>query len=238
MPCPYQVKKDIWDFLRQRNISLSGSWIPSAENKEADMMSRLKLNSSEWKLNPRVFRRITKLLGTPDTDNFASRVSHQLDRYMSLIPEPGCIAANAMRQDWKQTFPYLFPPFSMIGAVLKKLRLERIPSAILVFPLWRSQSWFPSLMEQCCSIPLTVLVRRDTLINPKGESHPLSGKLTLCAAKVTGVQTLSENFLRQLEQSSKILSSQEPGELMKAPGKNGQFGLIKGVMIPCQHLWK
>ena len=83
------LTKEIWNFLIDRQIMITAEYLPSALNIRADWESRNVQDSSEWKLNQSVFKRITQKMGTPDMDLFASRLSHQIPAYMSWKPDPG-----------------------------------------------------------------------------------------------------------------------------------------------------
>ena len=65
-------------------------------------------------------------------DCFASRVMHKLPLYMSLNPDPNCLATNALHQNWG-SYPYL-PPFYLIGRVLKSITERQAPKALLIAP--------------------------------------------------------------------------------------------------------
>ena len=93
-------------------------------------------DKSDRKLSPEVFAKIRQKIGTPNTDLFASRMSHQLPVYMAWKPDPGSQATNVMYQPWAKMFPYAFPPFSLIPRVLSKLKKEGV-TMILVAPTWQ-----------------------------------------------------------------------------------------------------
>lgn len=61
-------------------------------------------------------------LGQPDVDLFASWLCHHLPAYMALKPESGSQATDAFKQAWNYYLQYVFPPFSLIGRVLAKVR--------------------------------------------------------------------------------------------------------------------
>jgi len=86
------LTKEIWKYLMQRGITLTAEYIPSALNKEADFQLRNAKDWSDWKLNKQVFKDIISLWGTPMVDLFASRTSHQLQKYYSWKPDPYCLA--------------------------------------------------------------------------------------------------------------------------------------------------
>ena len=51
-----KLSKEIWDYLLSRGITITTEYLPSKLNIIADRESREKVDSSEWKLNPRVFQ--------------------------------------------------------------------------------------------------------------------------------------------------------------------------------------
>ena len=228
------IAKRIWSHLNLMQVTLTASWIPSHLNVRADRRSREKPNSSEWKLNTQTFQMIVKKWGTPEVDCFASRTMQQLPKYMSLLPDPGAIAQNAMVQDWSKTFVYLFPPFCMIGRALKKLRKQEVRKAILIAPIWQGQTWFPMLLEQCREDPIKLKNRENLLTNNQQQTHPLiqSKNLSLGAFLVTGVPSKAEEYRRRLPHSSLMPEKEAQQVLTLHPGKNGILGVCKGKLIP------
>ena len=61
-----------------REITVTAEWIPTHLNVTADRESRKVKDSSEWKLNIKVFHRLILRWGNPEIDLFASRTSHRL----------------------------------------------------------------------------------------------------------------------------------------------------------------
>ena len=93
---------------------------------------------------------------------------------------------DAMSTDWSSDFFYAFPPFNMIGRVLRKIE-EEGAEGIIVVPYWTTQSWFAKLMNMC-HIKTCILYRKDaapTMSHPwrKEETLPSTRKL---AAPVSG----------------------------------------------------
>jgi hypothetical protein len=97
-------------------------------------MSRTFSDSTEWKLNEKVFQVICKLTFYPDVDLFASRLKKQLDNFISWFPDPQALTADAFSVLWTDSNSYIFPPFSQIGNVLQKLEDDHVNRAILVAP--------------------------------------------------------------------------------------------------------
>lgn len=75
-------------------------------NVTVDRESISAHSTSEWKLNPGVFRTIEKRLGPCTTDLFATRLNTQLDRYVSWRPDPFATSTDAL--PWRGTQGYAF----------------------------------------------------------------------------------------------------------------------------------
>lgn len=88
---------------------ITAEHLPGKLNVVADQESRDVKDSSERKLNPQVFKTICSRMGMPETDLFASRLSHQIPAYMAWKPDPHSEAVNALQQKWSHMFPYVFP---------------------------------------------------------------------------------------------------------------------------------
>ena len=184
-----------------------GQWSHHLANWE----SRNFHDSSEWKLCLMSFKIICKQFGTP---LFASRLCHQLPRYISWRPDPQSIATDALHQDWKNQFCYAFPPFSLIGRVLRKVQKDQT-KLIIVTPAWQSQSWYPTLLKMAIADPFLLPKHQKILLNPEGKIHPLvqNSTLRLVAWLVPGKTYLQREYQKGLLTLSqipegKVLSSQ------------------------------
>ena len=67
-----QVAKEIWDYLLANGIAVTAEYLPSSLNIQADWQSRNHRDTSDWKLNPKMFSQIVKIRGIPKIDLFAS----------------------------------------------------------------------------------------------------------------------------------------------------------------------
>ena len=67
-----QVAKEIWTYLLANGIAVTAEYLPSSLNIQADWQSRNHRDSSDWKLNPKIFSQIVKIRGIPQIDLFAS----------------------------------------------------------------------------------------------------------------------------------------------------------------------
>merc|ERR1719186_397937 len=49
-------------------------------------------------------------------------------------------------------FPYLFPPFSLIGPCLNKIRHQKLDRLVAVLPYWPGKPWFSLMQEMIIDI--------------------------------------------------------------------------------------
>ena len=185
---------EMWEWCLVRHITVHAEHLPGSQNMEADIESRRVVDSSDWRLDRTVFLEIQSLWGPFSTDLFAARHNSQMPYYFSFHQDPGALALDALAQDWSSLQPYAFPPFSLIGRILQKLRQDRVWSLVLIAPTWHSQVWYPQLLDQLSDYPW-ILPSFPLLL--QNQPHPiiLSGSLVLAAWKVSGRQECSlRNF--------------------------------------------
>ena len=118
-------------------------------------------------------------------DLFASRLNHVVPKFVSFKPEPCAWATDAFSLNWHSSQFYAFPPFSIIGKVLAKIKQDEA-RGILIVPLWSTQPWFPIAISLIVSRPILLKAKRDLLYLP-GRSemvHPLHKHLNLLAILV------------------------------------------------------
>ena len=114
--------KSIWVCCMENNFCLSACHLSGALKFEADKSSRQFNERTEWQLHSAMFRKITDILGTPEIDLFASRLNHQLPKYVSWKPDHGACHIDAFCFSWSGKFVYIFPLFSLLNTrCLQKL---------------------------------------------------------------------------------------------------------------------
>ena len=106
------VTKEIWLW------AMTQGHIPGKLNKEADFGSRNFNDRTEGSLDPSVFELITKKLGQPEIDLFASYSNAKVACYYSWKPDPGAAHVDAFTVSWSGPLTYCFPPFSLLGRCL------------------------------------------------------------------------------------------------------------------------
>ena len=170
---------EIWEICILHDVHISAAHIPGKHNIIADTASRKFNDVAEWMLDPPMFQKLCSLFSVPDIDMFETRLNKQLDQYVSWLPDPGSVSIDAMATCWSNHYIYIFPPFSMFWPVVKKIQLEA-QKALVIAPLWPTQTWFPKLLQMSVDTPL--LISSCNLRLP-GTSlkHPLYPKLRLMA---------------------------------------------------------
>ena len=224
---------DIWCYALDRNMVISAIHVPGKWNCIADGKSRIFHDSIEWMLDHNLFKQVTKHLGLPVVDLFASRVNHQIPEFVSWRPEPGSMATDAFNIPWDFPLSYLFPPFCLIPMCLRKIMQEQV-DCILIAPVWRSRPWFPALLSMLIERPLLLPQDQRILRLPGTDKiHPLccQRKFQLAAWKISGKACEAKAFRRKCKKFY-----YPPGEVaqpsnMRVLGKAGVAGVVKKRLI-------
>ena len=113
------IAQELWEY------ALTAEYLPGELNHKPDWQSRHSRDSSNWKLNPKVFHSIDQLWGPLTTDLFADRINTQIRNYVSLFPDPFAQATDAFQIPWLNLKGYCFPPFSLVCRCLAKIRKDQ-----------------------------------------------------------------------------------------------------------------
>ena len=178
----------IWEHCKLNGIWITCTYIPGKCNVEADTESRRDYRDGNWMLNKKLFKNVcARLTFQPDIDCFANRINAQLPRYISYKPDPDAFLINAFSHNWSKFKGYMFPPFSLVGRVLQKVKVDQA-TVLLIAPEWPSQHWYTMLMEMLVMEPVRLSPCQQNLVLPTdlSEVHPLWRKLTLLACLVSG----------------------------------------------------
>lgn len=225
------LAKDIWSWCIERRIHLSISHVSGISNIEADELSRKINDDLEWALDGTIFHKITNRFGKPDIDLFASRLNHKLDKYVSFRPDPNAVAIDAFSTSWANKYVYIFAPFSTLNMVLRKIVEEEV-EAIVVAPLWNTQSWWPQLAHLLVDHPVMLPPAHKILYQPNNPTkiHPLR-KMTLGAFRLSGKVYKAEEFRESLQSSSSSLGDDPLKSSMNATLTSGSSFQILGKLI-------
>ena len=140
-----QAACDLWHWCLQQGITLSAVHLLGVMNSIADGESRSLQSSAEWMLERSICHIVIRTQGPCSVDLFATRLNNQRRRYVSWRPDPFSIAMDAFTMSWQEEVGFAFPPFSLIGRCLHKVRLEGC-TVVLVTPVWVVQPWYPDLL--------------------------------------------------------------------------------------------
>lgn len=192
-----KLTEEIFAWALARGITLSAKHIKGLDNVEADKESRFKNLDTEWMLTPHIFRMLCGKFFTPDIDLFASRINAQVSMYVSWKPDPFAAYTNAFTFCWRNRNLYAFPPFSVIGRVLRKIREDGV-TVMTILPLWPTQGWFPFALMLLAESP--VLLPRECLVLPQDPSltHPQAPKLRMASMILSGNPLKTVDFRRKL----------------------------------------
>jgi hypothetical protein len=192
-----RVAKRIWDLLERNQAYMQAVYIPTGDNP-ADALtrgvtSRHRMLDTEVQLNPEIARDLFQQGPfSPEVDWFASDSNHQLPRYFTWEAQSQSAAegVNAFMYSWNASCGYIFPPFSLLPRILRKIRNERA-KVLLIHPDWPGALWFPSINEITVmrrSIPPSADVLRYP--NHPGLRHPMTD-LRLQASWLNGASQIS-----------------------------------------------
>ena len=230
------LAKDIWSWCLDKEIFISAVHLPGILNS-ADFYSRNFSDSTEWMVKKDIFQRLCSQFFQPDIDLFASRLNRQLEVFCSWFPEPGAIHYDALSMSWQNYTPYIFPPFSLLSKVINKIVDDQVEKAILVFPVWKSQSWYPLLLDNICSFPVRLPRHKDLLtLAHNGDVHPLHRSLRIAAVTVSGRRCKVEDFQQELCRLYSTHGHKVPESSTSTPGTSGMCGTIYGMEIPFKRL--
>ena len=185
-----EIAKEIWQYLLPKRITLTAEYIPSLLNKGVDYQSRNVSDSTEWKLSETIFRRISQIWGLPEIDLFASRLNFQVPKFFSWKPDPLASATDAFQQQWPKGLLFAFPPFCLIGRVIRKA-IQDQAELILIAPPWTAQTWYPLLLENLVENPKKNFNQAKVVIKSQRGNPSTIGKQN---PQVSGMENLRKNL--------------------------------------------
>ncbi|XP_071123754.1 uncharacterized protein [Mytilus edulis] len=106
------------------NITLHIIWLPSKENEQADLLSRI-IDIDDWGISPEYFQFLDDLLGPHTFDRFANMDNYKVDKFSSLYWNPGSSAVDAFSCHWALENNLLVPPVSLIYFTYWRFSIQR-----------------------------------------------------------------------------------------------------------------
>ena len=222
----------IWKWCIERQIFLTAEHLPGVMNQVADEESRTVRDRCDWMLHPQLFSQIERRMGPLEVDMFASRLTHQLPRYFSWRPDPSAEATDAFTQDWSQFQGYANPPWCLLLPTLAEIQREKA-KVVLVAPLWKTQPWYPLLLQLLIGIPLLIPIQQDVVISPTQEEFIMpAGVPQLVVWPLSGIKADQEGFQRELHDYWNPPGEIRPSQHMSHSLNVGLVGVRNGLEIP------
>ena len=144
----------------------------------------------------------------PEIDLFASCINYQIGQYTSWYSDRNAIAVDAFSISWSELNFYAFPPFSLIGAAMAKVRQEKC-SGIMIIPWWKTQFWFPMMASLLKNFPIFLSPSIPTLTSKRSAKLSLYPKKKLLAIHLSGKDSETQTFQEKsiwLTQKSSLLN--------------------------------
>ena len=147
-------------------VVISPQFIMGKHNVLADSLPRPnQILGSEWTLKQEVFQDLCKRWPV-SIDLFATSQNHRCSIYFSPYHDHNALGTDALLQNWDGWQAYAFPPWSLIPAVLKKLRSSSGVLLTIIAPYWPQRPWFPDLLDLVVDGPVALPQSRDLLRQP------------------------------------------------------------------------
>ena len=156
------VAHRLWSVTNSYGITLRAVHRPGVENRRADLLSRWRQDSTDLKLDPRLFRLADRKWGPHTVDLFATRLNTQLARFVSWRPDPEAAAVDAFQFPLSGENPWCFPPEALIPRLLGLLTRQRA-TVTLVAPQWPGKPWWPDLIRMMIDKPIKLPNHHSTL---------------------------------------------------------------------------
>ena len=156
----------ILSWAERWRVRLVPRFVPGRLNVDADALSRQKKPSStEWTLHQEEVNRLLKKWPAV-FDLFATRHNYRLQNFYSPYIDPMAVNADSLVHPWHNMQAYAFPPFTLIRAVLNKVRKSRNLQLTLIAPDWPAKEWYPDLRSLAVGGPDHLPLRKDLLRQP------------------------------------------------------------------------
>ncbi|KAK3706546.1 hypothetical protein QZH41_013035 [Actinostola sp. cb2023] len=155
-PAITTVMKQLFSFTMSRNLALVMHLVPSRANL-ADDLSRV-VSDLDCTLSLTTWRQIDVTFGPHSIDMMALPSNVRTDRagrplrFFSQLPCPESEGTNVFAQNIAEHENcYVFPPFSLIGPLLKHLQSQGCPVSIVVPDLTPRKYWWPLICRRASS---------------------------------------------------------------------------------------
>ena len=167
----------------------------------------------------------------PEVDIFASHLNYQVPTYVSWNPDKNAYAIDACSISWANLKFYAFPPVSLIGTSISKIRRE-MAAGIMIIPCWVTQFWFLMMVTLLQDFPVVLSPNVLTLPSSEGLQHPLYPKIKLLAVHLSARPSDTQNFHQKLIKLSWNRDDHQQRPDMNQCLNDGTGMQYRGMKIP------
>ena len=163
-----EVRPPSWDLPSVLNFLRSSPFEPLSSTSLRDLTRKTLLL-----ISLATAKRVGELQALSRRVSLSS--SAGLSIYFSPYHDHIALGTDALLQNWNGWQAYAFPPWSLIPAVLKKLRSSSGVLLTIIAPYWPQRPWFPDLLDLVVDGPVALPQSRDLLRQPHFHRFHLGG---------------------------------------------------------------
>ena len=164
--------QDLFRITDNLGISIRARHIPGRLNVIADQLSRAgQILPTEWSLHEGIVQSLFGRWGPPNIDLFATRYNKKCPVFVSPVPDPLALEADALSISWEGMSAYAYPPHQILTQVLSHFRKTHSCRLILVAPHWPAQMWFKTLQELAVEPPVQLPTGPRMLRQPQSDVY-------------------------------------------------------------------
>ena len=150
------IAQRILRWAEDLSVVISPQFIMENHNVLADALSRPnQILGSEWTLKQEVFRDLCRRWPV-SIGLFATSQIHSCSLYFSPYHNHNTMGMDALLRNWNRWQAYVFPPWSLIPAGLKKLRSSSGVLLTIVAPYWPQKPWLLGLLDLVVDCPVAL----------------------------------------------------------------------------------
>ena len=141
--------REMFTWCWARNVQIRPEWVPSAANP-ADIVSWRTIDVREVVLSDNIFQQVTRALGMPHLDLYATPESAKCKTFACRWPKshPHQVLTDTLQASLQGIrIAYAHPPWKIIHPFLNRLSQFPLLKVLIVLPFWRAAPWWPLLLR-------------------------------------------------------------------------------------------